>query len=108
MSVGRAVDTTEEVAGTRAPSRPGGLGGLARRRAPALWTGGVGRDTWVRTATVVALLLFVLLALPAILSLYYIDALTQVAVYSVVALGLGVLVGVELTAAALLQLVRKP
>jgi branched-chain amino acid transport system permease protein len=35
----------------------------------------------------------VLLALPQLLSLYYIDAMTQVAVYSMVALGLGVLVG---------------
>src|SRR5262249_60134429 len=40
-----------------------------------------------------ALFLFVLLALPQLLSLYYVDAMTQVAVYSMVALGLGVLVG---------------
>ena len=39
------------------------------------------------------LFLFALLALPQLLSLYYIDAMTQVAVYSMVALGLGVLVG---------------
>ena len=32
-------------------------------------------------------------ALPHLLSLYYIDAMTQVAIYSIVALGLGVLVG---------------
>jgi branched-chain amino acid transport system permease protein len=42
---------------------------------------------------IAALLLFVLLGLPQLLSLYYIDAMTQVAVYSMVALGLGVLVG---------------
>ena len=48
----------------------------------------------VARATVIAvLLLFVLLALPQLLTLYYVDALTQTAVYSVVALGLGVLVG---------------
>ena len=39
------------------------------------------------------LLLFVLLALPQLMSLYYVDTMTQVAVYSMVALGLGVLVG---------------
>jgi branched-chain amino acid transport system permease protein len=39
------------------------------------------------------LVLFALLALPQLLSLYYIDAMTQVAIYSIVALGLGVLVG---------------
>lgn len=42
---------------------------------------------------VAALLLFTLFGLPELLSLYYIDALTQAAVYSMVALGLGVLVG---------------
>ncbi|MGE5292107.1 MAG: branched-chain amino acid ABC transporter permease [Micromonosporaceae bacterium] len=49
--------------------------------------------TLVRMAVIAALLLFVVLALPQLLSLYYVDAMTQVAVYSVVALGLGVLVG---------------
>jgi branched-chain amino acid transport system permease protein len=39
------------------------------------------------------LLLIALFALPDLLSLYYIDAMTQVVVYTVVALGLGVLVG---------------
>jgi branched-chain amino acid transport system permease protein len=47
----------------------------------------------VRAAVIVALLLFTLLALPQLLSLYYIDTMTQVAVYSMVTLGLGVLVG---------------
>jgi branched-chain amino acid transport system permease protein len=46
-----------------------------------------------RAGLITAALLFVLLALPQLLSSYYIDAMTQVAVYSVVALGLGVLVG---------------
>jgi branched-chain amino acid transport system permease protein len=52
-----------------------------------------GARTLARTAVIAVLLLFVLLALPQLLSLYYVDAMTQVAVYSVVALGLGVLVG---------------
>jgi branched-chain amino acid transport system permease protein len=47
----------------------------------------------VRSAVITVGLLFVLFALPQLLSLYYIDTMTQVAVYSVVALGLGVLVG---------------
>jgi branched-chain amino acid transport system permease protein len=47
----------------------------------------------VRAAVIVVLLLFVLLALPSMLSLYYVDAMTQVAIYSIVALGLGLLVG---------------
>ncbi len=47
----------------------------------------------IRPAIIAVLLLFVLLAMPSLVSLYYLDALTQVAIYSVVALGLGVLVG---------------
>jgi branched-chain amino acid transport system permease protein len=47
----------------------------------------------VRPAVIVALLAFVLLALPSMLSIYYIDAMTQVAIYAIVALGLGLLVG---------------
>jgi branched-chain amino acid transport system permease protein len=49
--------------------------------------------TLIRIGASLALLLFALLALPQLLSLYYIDAMTQVAIYSVVALGLAVLVG---------------
>jgi branched-chain amino acid transport system permease protein len=47
----------------------------------------------IRPAVIVALLAFVLLAFPSIFSLYYIDAWTQVAIYSIVTLGLGLLVG---------------
>jgi branched-chain amino acid transport system permease protein len=47
----------------------------------------------LRPSVIVALLLFALFALPSMLSLYYVDALTQAAIYSVVALGLGLLVG---------------
>src|SRR5450432_1360722 len=46
-----------------------------------------------RAAIIAVLVLFVLFALPQLLSLYYIDAMTQVAIYAIVALGLGVLVG---------------
>ena len=61
-----------------------------------------------RPAVIVALLAFVLLALPSLLSLYYVDASTQVAIYAIVALGLGLLVGrvglVSLGQAAVLAL----
>jgi branched-chain amino acid transport system permease protein len=62
----------------------------AQPRSPLRKPGG---RALARTGVNTALFLFVLLALPQLLSLYFIDAMTQVAVYSVVALGLGVLVG---------------
>ena len=54
---------------------------------------GPDRGTLTRAAVIAVLLLFVLLALPQLMSLYYVDTMTQVAVYAMVALGLGVLVG---------------
>jgi branched-chain amino acid transport system permease protein len=48
---------------------------------------------FVRPVIIAAALLFVLLAFPSIFSLYYLDAWTQVAIYSIVTLGLGLLVG---------------
>ncbi|MGZ4193373.1 MAG: hypothetical protein ACXVRW_13035, partial [Solirubrobacteraceae bacterium] len=48
---------------------------------------------WLRAAIIAVAVLLVIILLPQILSLYYVDAMTQVAIYSVVALGLGVLVG---------------
>ena len=47
----------------------------------------------VRPAIILALLLLVLFAIPAVVSIYYVDAGTQVAIYAIVALGLNVLVG---------------
>jgi hypothetical protein len=47
----------------------------------------------VRPAVIGALVVFALLAIPSIFSLYYVDAWTQVAIYSIVTLGLGLLVG---------------
>jgi branched-chain amino acid transport system permease protein len=47
----------------------------------------------VRPAVIALLLLFVLLALPSLFSTYYVDASTQTAIYAIVALGLGLLVG---------------
>ena len=51
------------------------------------------RPTAIRVIIICGLLLFVLLALPALLSGYWIDILTLVTVYSIVALGLNVLFG---------------
>ncbi len=59
---------------------------LASRRRPA--TG-----TVVHLSVIVALYLFALFGLPALVSLYYVDSLTQSAIYAIVAVGLGVLVG---------------
>ena len=62
----------------------------ARQRSPLRRPG---RRALIRAGVIAALLAFALFALPQLLSLYYIDAMTQVVVYSVVTLGLGVLVG---------------
>jgi branched-chain amino acid transport system permease protein len=62
----------------------------ARRR--RMGPGFTPRDL-VRPLVIAALLLFVLLAVPSLFSLYYVDAWTQVAIYSIVTLGLGLLVG---------------
>jgi branched-chain amino acid transport system permease protein len=51
------------------------------------------RGTVTRAVVIAVLLLFVLLALPQLMSLYYVDTMTQVAIYAMVALGLGLLVG---------------
>jgi branched-chain amino acid transport system permease protein len=51
------------------------------------------RRSFVRPAVIAGLLGVVLLAFPSIFSQYYIDAWTQVAIYSIVTLGLGLLVG---------------
>src|SRR6201985_3533347 len=68
----------------------------------------VERGFYPRAAIAAVAVLAVIILLPQILSLYYIDAMTQVAIYSVVALGLGVRVGrvglVSLGQAAVLAL----
>jgi branched-chain amino acid transport system permease protein len=52
-----------------------------------------GNGTLIRLVVAFVLLIFVLFGLPPLISGYYIDAMIQVAVYSMVAVGLGVLVG---------------
>src|SRR5262249_43696036 len=53
----------------------------------------LGRSTIVRAIVIAALLLFVLVALPPLLSVYWIKVLTAAAIFSVVALGLNLLFG---------------
>jgi branched-chain amino acid transport system permease protein len=69
-----------DTAGAAAPA--------AARRPPALR-----RDNVIRVSVITILLLFAFFALPQIISLYYVDTMTQVTIYAIVALGLGVLVG---------------
>ncbi|HEX3803338.1 MAG TPA: branched-chain amino acid ABC transporter permease [Solirubrobacteraceae bacterium] len=91
---------------TRLPTPESSSAGA--RGALALYLNRMDRRDWTRAAIVVLLLAFCLIALPSILSLYYVDAMTQVTVYAIVALGLGLLVGrvgmVSLGQAAVLAL----
>ena len=49
--------------------------------------------TFAQPAVIALLLLFVLFVVPSLFSTYYIDASIEVAIYAIVALGLGLLVG---------------
>ena len=69
-----------DTAGTKAPP--------ADRRRPVM-----GRRSLTRVAVIAVLLLLALFALPPIMSAYYTVTMTQVAIYSIVTLGLGLLVG---------------
>ncbi|HTX45110.1 MAG TPA: branched-chain amino acid ABC transporter permease [Solirubrobacteraceae bacterium] len=70
--------------------KPTGVAGAARQA----WSSrNVEARSSVRVAVIVALLVFVLFGLPSLFSLYYVDALIQVTIYAIVALGLGLLVG---------------
>lgn len=60
----------------------------APRRLPPL-----SRKTAIRAGVIAVLLLLALFALPPVMTLYYTDTMTQVAIYAIVTLGLGVLVG---------------
>src|SRR5215831_1789486 len=59
----------------------------------AWWLPRLSQGDRVRAAIITGLLLFVLLILPSLLSGYWTNVCTAVAIYSVVALGLGVLMG---------------
>jgi branched-chain amino acid transport system permease protein len=67
----------------------GATSGATRRvSAPHLETG-----EWIRAAIIVGLLVFVLFGLPGMLSGYWINVSTDTLIYSLVALGLGILMG---------------
>jgi branched-chain amino acid transport system permease protein len=63
------------------------------RASPARIGRQTSRPQLIKAGVTAAILLFVLLALPQLMSLYYVDTMTQVAVYSMVTLALGLLVG---------------
>ncbi len=67
--------------------------GTTERAAPPPPPARFDRDLLIRSVVIAVVILAVLIVLPQVLSVYYIDAMTQVAIYAVVALGLGVLVG---------------
>jgi branched-chain amino acid transport system permease protein len=69
-----------DTAGLKAPA--------AARRGPR-----PDRRTLTRAAVITVLLLLALFALPPLMTGYYTDTMTQVAIYSIVTLGLGLLVG---------------
>jgi len=73
------------------PPAVGGRLGSARMITP--WLRRLQGPQGVKALVTVVLLAFCVIALPSILSLYYVDAMLQVTIYAIVALGLGVLVG---------------
>lgn len=74
-------------------STAGARGGARAAWAWTGWSRSPDRGTAVRATVIGALLLFVLLALPPLLSAYWIKVLTAVAIFAVVALGLNLLLG---------------
>jgi branched-chain amino acid transport system permease protein len=64
------------------------------RAARSAWRGrNVSRAGTIRVVVITGLLLFVLFAFPPLLSPYWMEVLTAVTIYTIVAMGLGVLVG---------------
>jgi branched-chain amino acid transport system permease protein len=68
-------------------SGPKSEGGRSLKRPP------IKPRSLVRPAVIAVLVIFALVEIPSLFSLYYVDAWTQVAIYSIVTLGLGLLVG---------------
>jgi hypothetical protein len=69
---------TADTAGSKAPAPAG--------RGPAM-----DRRSLTRLSVIAVLLLLALFALPPLMTAYYTDTMTQVAIYSIVTLGLGLL-----------------
>jgi branched-chain amino acid transport system permease protein len=75
-------------------SEPKGRGVATLERVrPARLARKTSRPQLIKSAVTVVLVAFVLFGLPQLMSLYYVDTMTQVAVYSMVTLALGLLVG---------------
>ena len=68
-------------------------GSTSARSARRVWMPQLDAGERVRAAVIVVLLLFVVLLLPQLLSGYWITVCTSVAIYAIVALGLGILMG---------------
>jgi branched-chain amino acid transport system permease protein len=81
------VKTAADSPPSEATGAPDGSARLTRKRP------GLEPRALLRPAVIAVLLLFVLFAFPSLFSVYYVDAWTQVAIYSIVTLGLGLLVG---------------
>jgi branched-chain amino acid transport system permease protein len=73
------IDTADTAGSTAPPSAS---------RGPVMDRGAI-----IRVTVIVVLLLLALFALPPLMTAYYTDTMTQVAIYSIVTLGLGLLVG---------------
>jgi branched-chain amino acid transport system permease protein len=80
------VKTETSAATTASSSEDSGRGAARRGR-------GLEPRSLVRPAVITVLVLCYFLFIPSIFRLYYVDAWTQVTIYSIVTLGLGVLVG---------------
>jgi branched-chain amino acid transport system permease protein len=79
---------TEAGAEATEPTTPDASPATGRRRGP-----GIEPRALVRPGVIAVVVILALLFIPSIFSLYYVNAWTQVAIYSIVTLGLGVLVG---------------
>ena len=84
-----------ESAGINTESDPAAAGAAGQTLGPAAARAGRSLEprSVVGPTVISALVACAFLFIPSIFSLYYVDAWTQVAIYSIVALGLGVLVG---------------
>jgi branched-chain amino acid transport system permease protein len=82
------VKTADDTTATKEGAAAAELGARRSPRRPR-----VEPRSLVRPVVIAALVVFALLAIPSLFSLYYVDAWTQVAIYSIVTLGLGLLVG---------------
>ncbi len=72
---------------------PGPAGSRAPAHARSRGGAGLDRPALIRATVITVLLLLAIFALPPLMSAYYTDTMIQVAIYAIVTLGLGLLVG---------------